>query len=117
MDKPMYKYYMIALVAVFMTAFCQLLLKLGARHGKERNSSLRLYLNYYTLPAYFFLFVATLFSTYAYKYIPMKAAVILLPVGFILVALLSYWVLREKFSKNQVIGSVIILAGIVVFNL
>ena len=112
----MLSYYLIALSAVILTAFCQLLLKLGAiRH--RNNNSITLYLNFYTLPGYFFLLVAALLNTYAYRYIPLKAAVILVPNTFILVALLSYWILKEKISRNQLVGFSLIVAGIVVFNL
>jgi len=110
------KYYLILIVAVFITAFCQLLLKLGALHGKTRGSLIHSYLNPYTIVGYFLMFIVTLLNTYAYKYVELKINVILLPMTFVLVALLSFWVLKENFSKNQVIGSAIILAGIVVFN-
>ena len=113
----MTKYYAIAVVAVFITAFCQILLKLGAMHGKKRNSLVFSYLNIYTTSGYFLLFVVTLMNTYAYTHIELKIATILMPSTFVLVALLAFTMLNEKISKNQLVGSAIIIVGIIVFNI
>lgn len=113
----MFKFYLVAIIAVVFTAISQLLLKFGALHGKKINSFVRSYINAKTITGYFLLFVATLLNLYAFKYIELKKVVILLPATFLLVALLSCWLLKERFSKNQSIGSMVILAGIVVFHL
>ena len=113
----MSRYYIVAISAVCITAFCQLLLKCGALHGKARNSLIRSYANLYTVTAYSLLLVVTLLNTYAYKYIELKIAVVLLPMTFIMVALLSFFVLGEKLTRNQMVGALLILGGTVVFNL
>lgn len=113
----MYKYYLVAIAAAVITAFSQLLLKLGALHGNKRGSLLFSYLNLNTIIGYCLLLVVTLLNVYAYKYIDLKIAIVLLPMVFVLVALLSFTVLKETFSNNDLIGSAIILVGIVVFNL
>ncbi|MBI2421417.1 MAG: hypothetical protein HYV27_01215 [Candidatus Hydrogenedentes bacterium] len=113
----MFSYYAVAISAVFLTSASQVLLKVGAARSVRTNNLLHAYLNPLSLAAYFFLFVATLLSTYAYQYLPIKAAVVLLPSGFISVALLSFWLLKEKFSRLQFAGSTFIILGTVVFSL
>ncbi len=111
----MFEYYVIASIAVVLTSFCQLMLKLGVMHGSKSMTTLRIYLNFYTLGAYSLLFVATLLSVYAFKYLPLKVSVVLQPVNYLLVALLSFWVLNETLSKRQTMGIGIILLGMVLF--
>lgn len=111
----MVRYYLIALLAVIMTAVSQILLKVAARHAK--HETWRLYLNGYTIISYISLVVVTLLNLYAYKYIPLKAAVVLLPLTLLMVVLFSILLLHEKLTQQQIVGSVIILIGLVVFNL
>ena len=113
----MFEYYVAAVIAVLITAFAQLFLKLGAMYGKSNNSLLHSYLNPHTIFAYSLLLLASLLNIYAYKYINLKIAVVLLPVIYLLVALLSFKFLRERFSKNNFIGATIILIGIIIFGL
>ncbi len=113
----MFKYYAIALVGVFITAFSQVLLKQGAMQGHRQDSLLKSYFNLSTFAGYCLLFSVTVLNTYAYSKIELKMAVVLLPLIFVSVALLSYTYLREEFSWNQLVGSAIIVAGIVAFNL
>ena len=80
------------------------------------NSLLRAYMNPSTIFGYLLLLFVTLLNVYAYKYIDLKIAVVLLPITFVFVALLSFAVLKERFTKNNSIGAVIILVGIVAFN-
>jgi len=113
----MLKYYLVALLGVFITAFSQILLKVGAMHGRRQGSLIKSYLNLSTFTGYGLLFLVTVLNTYAYGKIELKMAVVLLPLIFVSVALLSYALLRERFSWNQAVGSAIIVAGILVFNL
>ena len=94
----MTKYYAVALIGVLITAISQVLLKLGALHGKARYSLLRSYLNFYTVTGLAMIFGVTLLNTYAFKFIALKMAVVLVPLAFILAAMMSFWVLGEKFS-------------------
>lgn len=109
------RYYFIALLAVIMTAGSQILLKMAARHAK--HETWRLYLNGYTIISYISLVVVTLLNLYAYKYIPLKAAVVLLPLTLIMVVLFSVLILHEKLTHQQMVGSVVIMVGLVIFNL
>lgn len=114
-DFAMNNYYAAAFMGVFLTAISQLLMRQGAR--KTRKSALRLYLNMYMLTAYFTLVVVTLLNLYAYREIPLKVGLMLAPLALILVGLLSWWLLKEGLTRIQILGAVVILIGVTVFNL
>lgn len=111
----MNKYYLAAFMGVFLTAISQLLIKQGTR--KAKKGALWLYLNAYMLTAYFILVLVTLLSLYAYREIPLKVGLMLAPLALILVVLLSSWLLGERLTRLQVLGAVVILLGMTVFNL
>lgn len=111
----MFNYYLIALAAVLLTALSQILMKLGARNAG--SIAWRIYLNGYTVTAYIILVVVTLLNLYAFKQIPLKTGVALLPVTLLLVVFFSHWLLQERLTKKQIRGAIVILIGLVVFNL
>jgi len=112
----MIKYYICAALAVLFTAISQILLKFGANKTKDKKI-LKKYLNAYVILGYAIFFIVTLLNLYAYKYLPIKMAVVFLPFTFVFVALLSLAVLREKMNKQQIISSLIIITGVVIYNL
>lgn len=112
----MLNYYLAGFSGVLLTAFSQILLKIGAKKG-EKKRLIYSFLSCYTMTGYFFLFIVTLLNLYAYKGLPLKTAVILLPMTFILVTLLSFLILKEEFTKQQFIGAGFIIMGALFFNL
>jgi drug/metabolite transporter (DMT)-like permease len=106
---------MLAVGAVVITAISQVFLKIGANRSRDR-SFLASYLNAWTMAGYFLFVVVTLMSLYAFKEVPLKMAVMLLPFTYVLVSVFSLILLKEKMAKNQIIGSCIIFVGVVVFN-
>ncbi|MBI2435585.1 MAG: EamA family transporter [Candidatus Hydrogenedentes bacterium] len=113
----MLRYYVIALIAVLLTALCQLLLKLGAVHGARHGSMLQSYFNFSTMTGYLCLLLVTVLNVYAYQVLPLKTAIIFLPLTFASVALISIGVLKERMRRSQVLGTLLIVIGIVLFNL
>ena len=112
----MFEYYLYASIAVVLTAISQILLKVGADKTKSLKI-IRRYLNYYVISGYLIFLVVTLINLYAYKYLPIKMAVIFLPFTFILVAVFSFLLLKEKMSKKHLISSLIIITGVIIYNL
>jgi drug/metabolite transporter (DMT)-like permease len=111
----MLKYYFAAFLGVFLTAISQLLFKLGANQA-SRHSLFSIYTNPYSISAYAMLLVVTLLNVYAYNQLPIKLAVVILSFTYILVGLFSFLFLKEKASRNQLIGAGIIIIGIFIFG-
>lgn len=107
------KYLLSLILAIVLTAVCQVMMKLGAQRA---GKAWRIYLNVYTLSAYATLVVVTLLSLYAYREIPLKVGAMLTPLNLILVGIFSSWLLRERLTRKQIIGAVVVLIGMAVFN-
>jgi len=110
-------YLIIAFIAVILTAFAQVLLKAGANRNKHHNQLIKQYINSYVISGYgLFLFV-TVVNVYAYRILPLKYAIILLPFTLIFVTLFSMLFFKEALTTRQIISFLIILTGIIIYNL
>lgn len=105
----------IYILGVIISALAQVLLKKSA--NIERENKLKEYLNFKTIFAYAIFFGATLCTVFAYKYVPLSMGPILGTTEYIFVAILSYWLLKEKISKKKLIGLITIVIGVLVFSI
>src|SRR5689334_2382402 len=105
-------YYWIAVAAYLLTGVSQVILKTGAK-----GSGLRLWLNWRVVAAYVLFFLITLMTLYAFKVVPIRAAVFLSPLTLLTVTVLSITLLGERLTRAQLAGCALLLAGIAVFNL
>lgn len=106
------------LVMIFgelLASISQVLLKKSAQ--KEYPSRIREYLNFLVIGGYGLLVVSMFVGILCYKHLGYMGTVIMEPVAYILVMILSRLVFGEKFTKNKLIGMGLIITGIVVFYL
>ena len=108
-------YILIFLCSVLISSISQILLKSSA--NQKHGGTLREYLNIKVIMAYGMFFLATLVTILAYKHVPLSMGGILEASGYIFVAVLSYLFLHEKIGRRKMIGLLIILGGIIVFNI
>ena len=106
---------LLMLAGTFFTAISQVLLKQSA--NKKYSNPLLEYLNWRVIPSYFIFFAVLLVNTYAYTKVDMKYGVVFDNFSYFFVMLLSYLLLKEKFTKGRVIGNLIIIAGILIYSL
>ena len=111
----MLEFYACAYLGAVLTAIGQVLMKSGARASVGRPW-IRSYLNARTLGAYVILFVTTLLNTYAFRRLPLRVAVIVLPATFLFVGLSSFALFKERFSRAQMAGACAIILGIALYN-
>lgn len=102
------------LTAVFLSSVCQIILKKNA--GKEYKSKIREYMNVPVAMAYGLFFLSTLLTLNAYKYVPLSMGPILEGTGYVWVAALGSIFLKEKLNKQKLMGLMLIISGIIVFN-
>ena len=105
----------IYVLGVIISALAQILLKKSA--DIERENKLKEYLNFKTIFAYSIFFGATLCSVFAYKYVPLSMGPILGTTEYIFVAVLSYFLLKEKISRKKLIGLITIIVGVLIFSI
>jgi drug/metabolite transporter (DMT)-like permease len=109
---------LLVFLAVFLTGISQVLLKIGSAHqGKGKYSVLDAYLNLPTLFAYGLLLLVTVINVIALTGgIPLKMVYAIASLNLVVVVGLSCGVLKEEVNKKMVVGIVLIVLGIVVFN-
>ena len=109
------KYIILFLGAVFISSVSQIMLKKSA--DKQYNNKLKEYLNPWVIISYGLFFGATLCTVIAYKYVPLSLGPILESAGYFFVTILGVLFLKEKVGRKKAIGLLLILTGIIVFNL
>jgi len=105
----------LVLVAVLISAFSQLLLKMSAR--KAYSVWWQSYINVLVISAYGMFFGTTLFNAIAMRYIPLSLAAALESSSQIFVAIISVVFLKEKLSRRKLAGLALIVFGIVLFSI
>lgn len=101
--------------SVLLSSFSQILLKKSAQ--KQYPSKLKEYLNPLVVFSYGLFFLCTLITMYALKVVPLSMSPILEATGYIFVAILSYIFFKEKLTKKQLLGMILIISGIVIYTL
>lgn len=108
-------YFLLMFGATFFTAISQVLLKQSAE--KEHKSWIFEYLNWRVITAYGISFSVLLLNTYAYTKVDMKYGAVIDTFSYVFVMVLSYFILKEKFTKGQLIGNLMIITGVMVYTL
>ncbi|MBR2188223.1 MAG: EamA family transporter [Eubacterium sp.] len=98
-----------------ISAVSQLLLKQSA--DREHESWIREYLNWRVILAYGMFFGVLLLNTYAFTKVEMRYGAVIDTLTYIFVFVFSILILRERVSRNKLIGSLLILLGLFVYNL
>lgn len=105
----------VIVLAAFISSVSQIMLKKSAQ--KTYPSKIAEYLNPLVIIAYAMFFGCTLLTMYGLKAVPLSLAPALEATGYIFVALLSFIFLKEKLTLRQILGMVLIAAGIVICSL
>lgn len=99
----------------FFSAFSQILLKQSAK--QTHKNIIYEYLNWHVITAYTIYFLVLFSNTYAYTRVDMKYGAVIDTFSYVMVVVLSFVVLKEKFTKMQLLGNVLIAAGILIYTL
>lgn len=108
-------YVLIAVVSVTIAGFSQILLKKGAM--RPHVSFLDDYLNAPVILGYALMFASVLATMFAYRGVRYMTVQIIEALGYILVPVLSYIFFKERFTRNKVVGIIVIIAGMLVYSL
>jgi small multidrug resistance pump len=107
------EYLFLLLASVIIASVSQILLKKSAK--LEHPSFIKEYLNWHAMAGYCLLGLSTILTVLAFRGMEYKNGPILESLGFILVPLLSVWLLKEKLTRLGVAGYVVIIIGVMVF--
>ena len=101
-------------LSILFTGFAQVLLKAGA---SRRSSALRIFVDVRTLSGYGLMLIITVLNVYAMQKLQLKTMVAWISLTYVLVALLSWIVFKERFDRAKVCGTALVVVGLVVFSL
>ena len=107
-------YLLILIVATVFSAFSQVLLKQSAR--RDHKSWIYEYLNWRVITAYGIAFAVLFANTWAYTGIDMRYGPVIDTLTYVFVMIFSFVLLKERFSRGQLIGNLIIIAGILIYT-
>jgi len=101
--------------SLLLVSFSQVLLKKSA--DKKHKNLLREFLNFNVIFAYCMFFGSMILNIFVLKFLGLKDIQVYMSLSYLLVLLFSKLMLNEKITKKKVIGNLIIVFGIIVFNL
>lgn len=107
--------YLLLVCSVTIASFSQILLKKSAM--KTYKAKIYDYLNPYVVIGYAMTFCSMLLSIFAYRMVAYKNGPLIESMGFVIVMFLSLLFFGEKITKRKLLGSIFIIAGIVIFYL
>ncbi len=108
-------FFLLMILAQFIAAASQILLKKSA--GRTYGSFIREYLNILVAGGYALLLVSMVIVIFCYDGLGYMGAVVMEPISYIIVMLLSRLVFAEKLTRAKLIGMGLIVCGIAVFYL
>lgn len=103
------------LFSSLLTAISQIILKKASKVKYE--TWWRAYVNLPVIAAYVILFGTTISTVLALRFIPLSLSSALGASTQIFVAILSRLLLNEKIGKKRCIGTMIIVAGIIIYSI
>jgi multidrug transporter EmrE-like cation transporter len=111
----MNKYIFFFLISVFIASISQILLKISA--NRTYTNRVNMILNPNIGIAYGLFILSMIITTLALRGIEFKLAPIIESIGYVYILILSRILLKEKITSTKLFGNIIIIIGIIVFNL
>lgn len=108
---------LLMLLSEIIAASSQMLLKKSA--NKEHSSFIKEYLNPYVIIGYGLLVLSMVICIVCYgdDKLGYMGTVVMEPVNYVLVMIMSRFIFWEKITSKKVIGALLIIGGIMVFNI
>lgn len=113
MEKITVNYAIILLLAVFISAVSQVLLKKEA--VIPHCSLIEEYCNVKVITAYIMFFLSTFLSLYAYRGIPLSLGMVLEGTGYVYAAFFGVVIFKERLTKARLTALCLIITGILFY--
>lgn len=111
----MTSYVLLKLLSVIIAVFSQILLKKSA--NRKYESKIKEYLNVLVIVGYGMFFISSIISIVSLRGITISLSSIIESLNYILIPIASYFILKEKINRKQSIGMIIIIIGIIIYNI
>lgn len=108
------KYIILMIFASFVASVGQILLKKSVE--KKWNNKIREYVNALVIGAYLMIVASMFINIYAYRGVAYQVGIILGSLGYVFIVILGKVVMKEKINKGKIIGSFLIVLGMIVYS-
>jgi small multidrug resistance pump len=109
------QHYSAAVLAALLAACAHTLIMSGTRRTATQHW-IRVHTDLRVLSGYTVLIVASLLTLWAYRVLPLKIAVAIVPIQQVSILMLARMVFKERLNRSQVIGGMMIICGMLIFN-
>ncbi len=106
-------YFILMIVAELVASTSQMFLKKSAL--REYPSFIKEYLNVLVITGYGLLVLSMVISIFCYDGLGYMGVVVMEPISYILVMIMSRIFFKEKFTGRKIMGTTLIIIGIAVF--
>lgn len=114
MDRMIYLAIGLSLMALLLAAVSQILFKIAA--NRTHTTKLAEYLNPQVITGYGLMGLSALLSMFSLRYLSVTSVTMIQSGGYVLIPLLSFVSFKEPIHRKQMLGMLLILAGLIVFT-
>lgn len=104
--------YILILSSIFLGAFAQVLMKIGT--SKIQLNLINIFTNCYIIMGLFFYALSAVLWIFAISKVQLSIAYPMVSLGYIIVFVLSYFILGEAIGLLRILGLIIIITGVIV---
>jgi drug/metabolite transporter (DMT)-like permease len=112
-----YFYILLAVAAQFVVAFAQVILKIGARQADLKNPIIHNLKNRFILASIFLFMLVPVLSIVSMRVIDFSDFYSFTALSYFFIMIFSWKVLKEDIDRSRIIGNILVIAGVVIFNL
>lgn len=105
----------VMVLSSFLASISQVLLKKSAK--RTYSQKIKEFVNPYVISGYILLMLTMVMNVFAFQYLPYKVGPIISTLSYVFVFLLSYFIFKEKITKQKFLGIILIICGVLLFNL
>ena len=113
----LYFYIFLAVIIQLIVALAQVILKIGARQVDFKSPLVSNFKNKYLLISIFLFILVPVLSIITMRVIDFSNFYSFTALSYFFIMLFSWKVLKEDIDRLRIIGNILVIAGVVVFNL
>lgn len=110
-------YISLAIITQFLVALAQLILKMGAVRVDFKKPLIHNFKNKYLLISIFLFLLVPMLSIIAMRVMGFSNFYSFTALSYFFIMLFSWKVLKEDIDRFRIIGNLLVIAGVIIFNL
>jgi drug/metabolite transporter (DMT)-like permease len=110
-------YIILAIFIQFLVAYAQYNMKVGARKLNLSEGILSNIKNWNLILAIFLFIATTVLSVITMRYMDFSIFYSFTALNYLFIMFFSWKILKEKFDRLRIIGNILVIIGVIIFNL